>query len=221
MPASSRKRAAKSAAKSTKSSKSAKSAKAPAKDAIALLKADHRKVEKLFADYEKAKSSDKKRTLARQICTELVVHTSIEEEIFYPACRGEAKDNTVNEAYVEHDGAKVLVTEIEAGDPDDEFFDAKVKVLSEEIKHHVKEEERPGGLFAQAKKAGIDMADLGRKLKARKQQLLTGIEADGLPQPEPRTFREVEFGGGARTGGADGRAQRTKDEGPEATISAN
>ncbi|HEY3814463.1 MAG TPA: hemerythrin domain-containing protein [Caulobacteraceae bacterium] len=211
MPAASRKSSAKKAAVK----------KSTGKDAIALLKADHRKVEKLFAAYEKAKGADKKRTLARQICTELVVHTSIEEEIFYPACRGEAKDSTVNEAYVEHDGAKVLVTEIEAGDPDDEFFDAKVKVLSEEIKHHVKEEERPGGLFAQAKKAGLDMADLGKKLKARKQQLLTGIEADGLPQPEPRTFREVELGGGARAEREDGRSKRTKDEGVEATISAN
>src|ERR1700730_1587347 len=85
-------------------------------DAIALLKADHRKVEDLFAKFEAAGAADKKRLLAQQICTELTVHTTIEEEIFYPACRGRIEDDVLNEAYVEHDGAKVLIAEIEAGD---------------------------------------------------------------------------------------------------------
>ena len=193
---------------------------AAAKDAIALLKADHRKVEKLFADYAKAKRPDKKRALARQICTELTVHTMIEEEIFYPACRGETKDDTLNEAFVEHDGAKVMIAEIEGGDPGDDYFDAKVKVLSEEIKHHVKEEERPGGLFAQARKADLDLDALGKKLKNRKKALLTRIDADGLPAPETRTFREVEIGGG-KDAGDDARSRMDIDPGPKATISAN
>lgn len=193
-----------------------------AKDAIALLKADHRKVEKLFADYAKAKRVEKRRTLARQICTELTVHTAIEEEIFYPACRGEAKDATLNEAFVEHDGAKVLIAELEAGDPDDQYFDAKVKVLGEEIKHHVKEEERPGGLFSQAKKAGLDLDALGKKLKNRKKALLSQIEADGLPSPEPRTFREVEIGrvkSERDDAPADGKGRRK--DGADATVPVN
>ena len=98
-------------------------------DAIALLKADHRKVEDLFARFEAAGEADKKKHLARQICTELTVHTILEEEIFYPACKGKIEDDLVREAYVEHDGAKVLIAEIEAGGPDQEFYDSKVKVL--------------------------------------------------------------------------------------------
>jgi len=91
-------------------------------DAIALLKADHRKVEDLFARFEAAGEADKKKHLARQICTELTVHTILEEEIFYPACKGKIEDDLVREAYVEHDGAKVLIAEIEAGGPDQEFY---------------------------------------------------------------------------------------------------
>jgi hypothetical protein len=96
--------------------------------------------------------------LAEQICMELTVHTKIEEDIFYPACEGKVEEDLLKEAYVEHDGAKVLIAEIEAGGPDDEFYDAKVKVLSEMIEHHVKEEEqRVEGMFSQARKAGLDM----------------------------------------------------------------
>jgi hypothetical protein len=159
------------------------------KDAIALLKADHRKVEDLFAKFEAAHDSAKKRQLAKQICTELTVHTMIEEEIFYPACKGKIEDDMESEAYVEHDGAKVLIAEIEAGNPDDEFYDAKVKVLSEQIKHHVHEEEkRSEGMFAQARAAGLDMDALGARLLARKQKLVAQFEASGLPSPETRTF---------------------------------
>ena len=103
-----------------------------AEDAIALLKADHRKVEDLFKEFEKATRSDRKRTLAEQICLELTIHTKLEEEIFYPACEGHVDEALIKEAYVEHDGAKVLISEIEAGGPGDEFYDAKVKVLSEQ-----------------------------------------------------------------------------------------
>jgi hemerythrin superfamily protein len=126
-------------------------------DAIALLKADHRKVEDLFEKFEAASASSKKKSIVHEICTELKIHTLIEEEIFYPAFRGRIEDDTLDEAYVEHDGAKVLINDIEAGSPEDDFFDAKVKVLSEEIKHHVHEEERPSqGMFAQCRKADVD-----------------------------------------------------------------
>jgi len=158
-------------------------------DAVALLKADHRKVEDLFEQYEKARSSDKKSALAKEICTELTVHTMIEEEIFYPACRGKVEEDTLDEAYVEHDGAKILIAEIAGSQPGNPFYDAKVKVLSEEIKHHVKEEERRAeGLFAQAKAAGLDVQALGRKLAARKKELLAQIKTTGLPSPETRSF---------------------------------
>ena len=159
-------------------------------DAVALLKAAHRKVEELFEKFENAKGTEAKRKLVKQICTELSVHTTIEEEIFYPACAGEVEDDDlVKEAYVEHDGAKVMIAELLASESDNEFYDAKVKVLSEEIKHHVKEEEKPGeGIFAQAREAGLDMAALGEQLAARKQQLLAEIEGSGIPAPKTRSF---------------------------------
>ncbi len=166
-------------------------------DAIALLKADHRKVEELFEKFEAAKGKAQKEQLAKQICTELTVHTIIEEEIFYPACKGKTEEDLLAESYVEHDGAKVLIAEIEAGGADEEFYAAKVKVLSEEIEHHVGEEEKPAeGLFAQARKAGLDMNALGVQMAARKEDLLAQIKAGGLPAPETRTFKgaEVELG---------------------------
>ncbi len=158
-------------------------------DAIALLKADHRKVEELFEKFEKAKSDSVKTSLVQQICTELSVHTAIEEEIFYPACTGQIEDDTLTEAYVEHDGAKVIIAELLASSPDNEFYDSKVKVLSEQIKHHVKEEEmRAEGMFAQARDAGLDMDALGEQMAARKKELLAEFKANGLPTPQTRSF---------------------------------
>lgn len=158
-------------------------------DAVALLKADHRKVAGLFADFEAAKGDGKKKALAEQICLELTVHTKIEEDVFYPACEGAIEEDLLKEAYVEHDGAKVLIAEIEAGGPDDDFYDAKVKVLSEMIEHHVEEEEkRVEGMFSQARKAGLDMDSLGEKMAAEKQQLTAAYKASGLPRPEMTTF---------------------------------
>ena len=155
-------------------------------DAIALLKADHRKVEDLFEKFEKAREGQKE-ALAQQICNELKIHTTIEEEIFYPALEGKIEEDTLNEAYVEHDGAKVLVNDIMAGGPDDQFYDAKVKVLSEEIKHHVKEEEmRVEGMFSQARDAGIDLVELRDRMLARKQELMAKVQAGGLPPAQPR-----------------------------------
>jgi len=155
-------------------------------DAIALLKADHRKVEDLFEQYEKAAASSRKQSLAHEICTELKIHTSIEEEIFYPAFRGKIEDDTLDEAYVEHDGAKVLINDIEAGSPEDDFYDAKVKVLSEEIKHHVHEEEMPSeGMFAQCRKTDVDLVALRDQMAARKEELLAQANAGGLPAAKP------------------------------------
>ena len=159
-------------------------------DAVALLKEDHRKVEELFAQFEKSGEGGK-RTIAEEICKELTVHAMIEEEIFYPACEGNVEEDLIKEAYVEHDGAKVLIAEIEAGGPDDEFYDAKVTVLKEQIEHHVEEEEkRMEGLFSQARKAGLDMDELGLALAARKEELLAEIEAGGLPKPDLTTMQE-------------------------------
>src|SRR4051812_48213603 len=158
-------------------------------DAIALLKADHREVEDLFEKALKARDAGHKQELVKQICTELCIHAMIEEEIFYPACTGEAEDDTIDEAYVEHDGAKVFISELLNSDPDNEFYDAKVKVLSEEIKHHVKQEEKRGeGLFAQAKAAGLDLEGLGERLKARKEELMAEFESGQLPPPQTRSF---------------------------------
>ena len=160
-------------------------------DAIAVLKEDHRKVEKLFESFEKAHDGERKQQLVKEICTELCIHATIEEEIFYPACKGRIEDeDLLEESYVEHDGAKVLIAELLDSAPDAEFYDAKVSVLSEMIKHHVKEEEkRSEGLFAQAKQAGVDLADLGQRLMERKQALKEEF-ADGanLPPPHTRSF---------------------------------
>ena len=158
-------------------------------DAIALLKADHRAVEELFAKFEKASGDDRKQTLAEEICLELSVHAQIEEEIFYPACEGKVDEDLLKESYVEHDGAKVLIAEILGGGASDEFYDAKVKVLQEEIEHHVEEEERRmEGLFAQARKAGLDMDALGEQLAARKADLTDQFKASGIPTPQLTTM---------------------------------
>ena len=158
-------------------------------DAIALLKADHDQVEDLFKQYEKASGDGRKEKLAKQICRELTIHTTIEEEIFYPACEGKVDEDLLKEAYVEHDGAKILIAEIMAGEPSDEFYDAKVKVLQEEIEHHIEEEEkRVEGLFSQARKAGLDMDALGEQLESRKTELLANAESGRLPEPELTTM---------------------------------
>jgi hypothetical protein len=167
-------------------------------DAIALLKADHRKVEGLFEQFEAAKGAAKKRVLAQQICTELTGHATIEEEIFYPACKGKVEEDLLNEGYVEHDGAKILIAEIEAGGPEEQFYDSKVKVLSEQIEHHVGEEERPStGIFSKARAARLDMDVLGARLAARKKELAAQFADAGVPAPETRTFSGAEVETGA------------------------
>lgn len=147
-------------------------AKAPAaQEATALLRADHKHVSELFASYEKARSVATKKKLVAEICTELSVHAQVEEEIFYPAVKKALKDKVlVPEATVEHASLKELIAQIEGIEPDGEMFDAKVKVLSEFVKHHVKEEQ--GEMFPKAKSTGLDMKALGAQLAARKTELL-------------------------------------------------
>jgi hypothetical protein len=158
-------------------------------DATHLLAEDHRKVEGLFEQFEKAGGDGRKEKIARQICTELKIHSMIEEEIFYPALRGKVEDDSLDEAYVEHDGAKLLINEIEAGGPDDDYHDAKVKVLQEQIEHHVKEEEKQSGnLFQQARATDVDLEALGRRMAARKQELIRLAETEGLPPAQPATM---------------------------------
>ncbi len=158
-------------------------------DAVAMLKADHLVVARLFASFAAAKANSQKRSLAQKICLELTIHTKLEEDIFYPACEGFVDEALLKEAYVEHDGAKVLIAEIEAGEPGGEFYDAKVKVLAEMIEHHVKEEEaRVDGLFTQARKAGLDMDAIGARMVTEKARLLKAYEQDGVPTPTTATF---------------------------------
>lgn len=163
---------------------------AETKDAIALLKEDHRAVEALFKEFEEAKGEGRKEKLARRICLELSVHAKIEEEIFYPACEGKIDDDLLKEAFVEHDAAKLLIAEIEAANgQDDAFFDAKVQVLSEQIEHHVDEEEKE--LFPKVRKADLDLETLGEQLALRKSELTRDFKKSGVPQPELKTMDEV------------------------------
>jgi hemerythrin superfamily protein len=145
---------------------------APNHDAIALLKADHRQVDAWFEEFDKSRSTSKKAQLASKICEALTVHTTLEEEIFYPAFIAATEDRELHhEAVVEHAGAKNLIAQIQKMSPEDDFFDAKVTVLSEMIKHHVKEEEQRGGMFSEAKDSDMDLQALGQQLLARKYEL--------------------------------------------------
>lgn len=159
--------AGKSAAKKTKTSNSPKSS----PDAIALLRADHQEVSGLFAQFEKSRTSKRKGELAAKICTALTVHAQIEEEIFYPAFAAATKDKSlVPEATVEHQTMKDLITQIEASSPDAPLYDAKVTVLGEYVKHHVKEEQNE--IFPKARKSKLDLKGLGAQLRDRKAELM-------------------------------------------------
>jgi Hemerythrin HHE cation binding domain. len=151
-------------------------------DAIELLKADHRQVEELFADFEAAEDEEKN-SIAQAICRELTVHAQIEEEILYPAAKEALEDDDkdmVNEAAVEHATAKDLIAQIEGMTVEDEPFNATVKVLSEYIKHHVKEEEKE--LFPALKDTELDLEDIGSQLAARKAELLAELAEESEDQ---------------------------------------
>ena len=182
---------AKSARKSVKKSSTKSNGRSKPMDAIQLLKSDHRTVEDLFEEFESAKGGKSKQRIANQICMELIVHAQIEEEIFYPAVKDAVEEEIYTEAHVEHDGAKMLIAEILDGDPDDEFYDANVKVLSEMIKHHVKEEEQRDGMFAQAKQGDVDLVAVGEQLAERKMDLTNLYKRNGLPKPKTRTMKRM------------------------------
>ena len=162
-------------------------------DAITLLTADHAKVKKLFKEFEDLKeedgSAEDKSALVTRICNELKIHTEIEEEIFYPAVRKAIDDgDLMDEALVEHAGAKELIAQLEDMSPDDELYDAKVTVLGEQIRHHVKEEE--GEMFPKAKKAKVDGEALGVQMTERKAELMAELESDEeAPKAKPRAAK--------------------------------
>lgn len=146
-------------------------------DAIKMLKAEHREANAIFKEFEKTTSGPRKMKLAKQACTALRVHMQIEEEIFYPACREAGIDSDImDEGDVEHDGAKKLIKEIEAGKAGDDHWDAKVKVLGEMVKHHVREEEQIGGMFWKARRTDLDLDELGVQMQTRKDQLLKQLK---------------------------------------------
>lgn len=159
------------------------------RDAIALLKQDHRTVEALFEEFEDADESEQS-SLATRICQMLTVHAQIEEEILYPQAKdafGEEEDEMVYEAEIEHGSAKELIAKIEAGTPEDPEFKPLVNVLSEYIKHHVKEEEKQ--LFPALKETELDLKELGNELAHRKMELMEqmGIEAEESPTPKRKS----------------------------------
>jgi hemerythrin superfamily protein len=141
------------------------------KEATAMLRADHKLVSELFEQYEKSRSPARKKELVAQICKELTVHAQVEEEIFYPAVKAALKDHElIPEASVEHATLKDLIAQVEGLEPDGEMFDAKIKVMSEYVKHHVKEEQNE--IFPKARATRLDMVELGAQIDARKQELM-------------------------------------------------
>jgi hemerythrin superfamily protein len=140
------------------------------RDAVAMLRADHKKVSELFDEFEKARSANRKKELVTQICDELTVHAELEEEIFYPAVKAALKDRElVPEAVVEHASIKDLIAQVQGAEPDGEAFDAKIKVMSEYVKHHVKEEQTE--MFPKAQDSRLDLVALRDEMLARKQEL--------------------------------------------------
>jgi hemerythrin superfamily protein len=166
--------------KSTNKSTTAAKKKAAARgktNALAILEKDHREVERLVAQFEKAKDDAQKTELAQKICLELKIHAEVEEEFLYPMAREETgEDHLVNEAQVEHQTAKMLIKEIEAAKATDEMFEARVKVLGEYVKHHVKEEENE--LFPKIRKSDMDLEEVGAQLAARKEELMRQLKGD-------------------------------------------
>jgi len=161
----------------------------PAEDAVALLKADHRAVEQLFQQAESAAPRDKERLIAR-ICKALTIHAILEEKLFYPAARQAADDEQpLDEAQVEHDSAKLLIEELEQGRSGDQYREAKLKVLAEQVRHHIAEEEKArSGILARAQQAGVNTPDLARRM----QELKAGLEQeDEVPASRPVSFRTV------------------------------
>ena len=193
----------------SRKSASARSRNGKRSDAITLLKADHREVKRWFGEFEKTRSDARKQELSQKICMALKAHTIIEEEIFYPAFLEATEEKDIHhEAEVEHDGAKKLIEEIEAAGPDDDYFDARISVLSEMINHHVKEEEKRGGMFTKARSSDMDLESLGELLRQRKQQVLQN--GDASASGERRESASNRRGSG-RIAGMVGRNGKGRD----------
>ena len=159
-------------ATAAKKSTTRKTSSPKAQDATALLRADHKRVSDLFSEYKKTRSPVRKMALVTKICTELSVHAQVEEEIFYPAVKAALKDKElVPEAIIEQATMKALISQVEGVTPDGEMFDAKIKVLSEYVKHHVKEEHTE--MFPKAKASKLDLVELGARLAERKRELMS------------------------------------------------
>jgi hemerythrin superfamily protein len=163
-------------------------------DAIAMLIADHKKVQKAFKDFEKIKDSKSKRgksDIVRQTCADLTIHTRIEEEIFYPAARKAIKDaDLMDEATVEHAGAKDLIAQLESMQPGDDLYDARFTVLGESVNHHIKEEQTE--MFPKVRKTKLDLVVLGQQMAQRRAELESHLSR----------------GGSAATAGRAAKAQR-------------
>lgn len=191
-------------------SKTRSRAKAEKMDAISLLMDDHKHVQKLFKEYEKIKEdddADAKQELVRAICTELSVHAQIEEEIFYPAARDAIEEeDLLDEAEVEHASAKELVAQLEAMEPDEELYDAKVKVLGEYVNHHVKEEQDE--MFPLVKKAKLDLEALGQQLYERKQELIGELGVEDEDEDEEEADVKARSGQRKSSRGSKSHSQR-------------
>jgi len=207
--------AKKSAKKTTRKSTARKSAgKRQPSDAIALLKADHQLVQGLFDQFEKTRSKDRKSALATQICDELTVHAQIEEEIFYPAAREVLRDeDLLDEATVEHASAKDLIAQIRASRAGADLFDAKVTVLGELVKHHVKEEQNE--MFPKIRKTKLDLKALGEQLQARK----TALKEGGAGRAARAKAAERLTGSHRRSTQSAKSARKSESEGIIATLS--
>ncbi len=156
-------------------------------DAIAMLRDDHKKVSALFDEYEKSRSATKKQAIVANICLELSVHATLEEEIFYPAVRAALKDRElVPEAIVEHATLKEFIAKVDGKLPDGDMFDAQIQVMGEYVKHHVKEEQNE--MFPKARGSKLDMAELGQRMLERKQELLA--QPDQIPK-KPAAVSEL------------------------------
>ena len=166
-------------------------------DAIGMLIADHKRVANFFADFKRLTdeegSSKARAAVVAQICQELTVHTQLEEEIFYPAVRKATHDDhQMDEALVEHAGAKQLIAQLKDAAPDEDLYDARVTVLREQIDHHVDEEE--GSMFPKARYSGVDTVELGAAMLARKAEILSGAPEGATSTPdEASQDEEVEL----------------------------
>jgi hemerythrin superfamily protein len=160
------------------------------RDALKMLAEDHRTVDDLFEKFENTRGAASQQKIVRQICEELIIHAMIEEQVFYPAIRDVVELDMMDEAQVEHDSVKTLINSLLQSEPGDDFYEAQVSVLKEQVEHHVYEEERQrGSIFSQVRKADVDLDSLGAQMAALKKQLKAQIKAEGLPRPELLALR--------------------------------